>query len=164
MGSHILDTARFLFGEADSVYCHTAQVNKEIKGEDVATVMMRMGQTTVTCNISYASRTEHERFPQTFIFIEGNKGSIELAADYWVRVTDATGTRAHRVVPHHYAWADPAYDLVHASIVPANANFLQSLITGCPAETSGADNLRTVKLVYAAYDSAASGEVVSGNL
>ena len=41
---------------------------------DVATVMMTMGdETTVTCEMSYASRLEQERFPETFIQAEGDK-------------------------------------------------------------------------------------------
>ena len=43
LGSHILDTARFLFGEADRLYCQTRQVHTDIAGEDVATVMLEMG-------------------------------------------------------------------------------------------------------------------------
>src|SRR5690606_30298126 len=42
IGSHILDVCRFLCGEADSLYCHTARVNPKIKGEDVANVFMKM--------------------------------------------------------------------------------------------------------------------------
>jgi predicted dehydrogenase len=32
MGSHILDVARFLFGEAESVYCQTYRVHRDIPG------------------------------------------------------------------------------------------------------------------------------------
>jgi D-apiose dehydrogenase len=100
IGSHILDTARFLFGEAERLYCQTCRVHPDIKGEDVATVMMRMGDgITVVCEMSYASRTEHERFPETFILVEGNKGSAELAPDYWIRVTTEEGTHARRYPP-----------------------------------------------------------------
>ena len=42
MGSHILDVARFLFGEARTLYCQTARVHADIQGEDVATVMLDM--------------------------------------------------------------------------------------------------------------------------
>jgi predicted dehydrogenase len=34
MGSHLLDAARFLFGEADSLYCQTHRIHPDIKGED----------------------------------------------------------------------------------------------------------------------------------
>src|SRR5206468_2248172 len=36
LGSHTLDTARFLFGEAATLYCQTRRVHRDIKGEDVA--------------------------------------------------------------------------------------------------------------------------------
>ncbi|MCS7310356.1 MAG: Gfo/Idh/MocA family oxidoreductase [Armatimonadetes bacterium] len=161
IGSHILDTARFLFGEAQSLYCQIRRVNPTIRGEDVATVMMRMGEgTTVVCEMSYASRTEHERFPQTFLFVEGEKGSLELATDYWLRVTTEEGTLSRRVPPPRYSWADPAYDVVHASIVPCNADLLRALQTGGLPETHAEDNLRTMELVFASYESAQQDKVI----
>jgi predicted dehydrogenase len=162
MGSHILDVARFLFGEAESVTCHTHRVHQDIKGEDVATVIMHMGSgTTVVCEISYASRTEYQRFPETFITIEGEQGAVTLGADYWVHVTTNEGTFSKRHPPPRYAWADPAYDLIHASPVPCNANNLQALQGAATAETTGADNLQTVRLIFAAYASAVSGQVLA---
>lgn len=161
IGSHILDTARFLFGEAHSLYCQIRRVNPTIRGEDVATVMMRMGEgTTVLCEMSYASRTEHERFPQTFLFVEGEKGSLELATDYWLRVTTSEGTLSRRVPPPRYPWADPAYDVVHASIVPCHADLLRALQTGGLPETHAEDNLRTMELVFASYESAQRDTVI----
>ncbi len=162
IGSHILDVARFLFGEASSLYCQTARVHRDIQGEDVATVMMQMSAAqTVTCNMSYASPVEHDRFPETFIFIEGERGSIELSADYWLRITANRETCARRFPPPHYQWADSRYALVHSSIVACNADLLRALQSGRPPETSGADNLKTVELVFGAYDSAERGQKVT---
>jgi predicted dehydrogenase len=161
IGSHILDVARFLFGEAESLYCQTHRVHRDIRGEDVATVIIRMGdRITVVCEMSYASRTEHERFPETYIFIEGELGSLELGPDFWIRLTTEEGTLARRCPPPRYAWADPVYDVVQSSIVACNANLLQALRGKEPAETTGEDNLRTVRLVFAAYESADSGQVI----
>lgn len=160
IGSHILDTARFLFGEARRLYCQTSRVNPSIRGEDVATVMMEMGDgVTVVCDMSYASRLEHERFPQTYITVECEEGSVELGPDYWVRVTTEDGTHSKRHAPPRYSWADPEYDVVHSSIVPCNANLLHALRTGARAETEGDDNIRTMRLVFGAYESAATGTV-----
>jgi D-apiose dehydrogenase len=155
MGSHILDVARFLFGEASRVYAQTHQVTPGIMGEDAATVVMRM-QTcaTVACNLSYASRVEHDCFPQTFIFIEGEAGSVELAPNYWLRVTTQRGTETRRCPPPAYAWADPRYALVHSSIVECHRDLLTALQNKTAPETSAGDNLKTLKLVQAAYDSA----------
>ncbi|MBA3946061.1 MAG: Gfo/Idh/MocA family oxidoreductase [Herpetosiphonaceae bacterium] len=162
LGSHILDVARLFFGEAESVACQTQRIHRDIKGEDVATVLLNMdGKMTVICEMAYAETPlEHDRFPQTTIFIEGDRGSAELSLDYWIRVTNEDGTHARRYPPPHYSWADPDYDLVHASIVPCNANLLGALRGTGMAETSGDDNLRTVRLVHAAYRSAASGETI----
>ena len=155
MGSHLLDVARFLFGEADSLYCQTRRVHADIAGEDVATIMMSMGGVTVLCEMAYAeNHLDPEPFPQTLMFIEGNRGSIRLDYDYRVSVTTASGTQSRRIPPPRYAWADPAYDVVQSSMVPCLENLLAGL-RGGSAETTGEDNLQTVRLVFAAYDSAA---------
>ncbi|MCA9892902.1 MAG: Gfo/Idh/MocA family oxidoreductase [Anaerolineae bacterium] len=160
IGSHILDTSRFLFGEAKTLYATTHRVHHDIKGEDVATCMMTTDRgLTVTCEMSYASLTEIERFPQTYIYIEGDKGFLELGQDYWIRETTAEGTLAKRYQPPHYDWADPAYDLVHSSIVPCQADILRGL-RGESAEMTGDDNLKTVQLVFGSYHSAMTQQVV----
>ena len=161
LGSHILDSARFLFGEAVSLYCQIHKVHGDIKGEDVATVMLRMGdKTTVVLEMAYAENPlERECFPQTLVFVEGDKGSVELEKDYWIKVTTTHGTTAKRFPPPTYSWADPKYAVVHSSIVACQANLLQGL-NGGSVETTGEDNLRTMRLVFASYESAAYGKAV----
>ena len=162
IGSHILDTTRYLFGDATNLYCQTARVHQDIKGEDVATVMMQMGDAmSVVCEMSYASRTEIEHFPQTYVYIEGDQGFLELGPNYVIRETTSEGTWVRRFPPKHYAWADSAYDLVHSSIVDEQADLLKHLKGEKTAETTGEDNLKTVRLVHGAYESAKSGQVVN---
>jgi D-apiose dehydrogenase len=162
MGTHILDIARFFFGEAENIYCQIDRVHSDIKGEDVATVMMRMGgRTTVTCELGYPeNHVENDYFPQTLISVEGSKGTVEVARDYWVRVTTESGTHAKRHPPIRYAWADPDYAAVHSSIVACNANLLGALRGEGQAETTGADNYKTLELVFAAYESARTGQAI----
>ena len=160
IGSHILDTARFLFGDAKSLLCQTTRVHPDINGEDVATCMMSMGENniTVVCEMSYASRTEIERFPETFVYVEGDKGFLELGPDFWIRETTEDGTLAKRHIPPHYDWADPAYDLIHSSIVPTQTNIALELKDEGKAETTGDDNLKTMRLVFGSYESAQTGQ------
>jgi predicted dehydrogenase len=162
LGSHLLDVSRFLFGEADSLFCQTKQVHTDIAGEDVATILLQMGgETSVTVNMAYAENyLENDSFPQTTIFIEGSKGSIELANHCWLRTTTQKGTYARQVFAPHYPWADPNYDLVHASIVPCNANILKDLRCEGPAETTSEDNLKTVRLVFSSYESARNHQAI----
>ena len=162
MGTHILDVARFLFGESDRLYCQTHRVHRDIRGEDAATVMLHQDTgATVTVNLSYASRVEHDRFPEAFVFVEGEQGSIELGPDFWIRVTTAAGTHSRRCPPPFHAWADPRYALVHSSMVACHTDLLRALQTGTPAETVAEDNLKTLRLVFAAYESARTGRAVN---
>ncbi|HVO19882.1 MAG TPA: Gfo/Idh/MocA family oxidoreductase [Anaeromyxobacter sp.] len=162
MGSHQLDVARYLFGEAESVFAHAGRVHPDIRGEDVATIMVRMrDRTTVVVDLGYPENfIEHENLPETWAFIEGAKGSIELAPDYWLRVTTESGTRSRRIPPPHRPWIDPYYEPSEASGVPCNANLLSAIRGEGQAETTGADNLQTVRLVFAAYRSAETGQAV----
>ena len=48
-------------------------------------------------------------------------------------------------------------------MVPCLENLLQALRGESAAETTGEDNLRTLQLVYACYDSARTGHVVKLN-
>jgi D-apiose dehydrogenase len=162
IGTHILDVARFLFGEATSLYAQTTRVHPDIKGEDVASVMMHMGQgVTVNCDMSYASPREQDRFPETYIEVEGEHGFLELAPDYWIRETlKGAGTSISRHKPPRYTWADPTYDLVHSSIYPCQLNLAHALLGREPAETTAEDNLKTLQLVFASYESARLGQVI----
>ncbi|WPU93600.1 Gfo/Idh/MocA family oxidoreductase [Mucilaginibacter sabulilitoris] len=162
IGSHILDVCRFLFGEARSLYCQTASVNPKIKGEDAANVMMKM-ENGISCyaEMSYASILEHESFPQTYILIEGTKGSIQLMNNYQVHITTRSGTDKIKAAPRLYRWLDPAYALVHSSIVDCNRDILNDLLKNEVSENRGSNNLETVRLVHAAYASARNNELIT---
>ncbi len=155
IGTHILDVSRFLFGEADELYCQTRQMRSDIAGEDVATVMLRkQSGLTVTCNMSYASRWELDRFPQTMIAVEGTRGGVSLGTDYMICIYDDRGEHCEQIPLPKYDWVNPAYELVHSSMVDCHRDLLAGLRGERPAETTGDDNLKTLELVYAAYASA----------
>jgi len=160
VGSHVLDVARFLFGEFDSIYCRAQRIHGDIKGEDVATIVLARGDLTCTCELSYASRLEHERFPETYIRVEADAGALELGPDYWVRATTEEGTHSKRYPPRRYSWVDPAYELVHSSIVDCHRDILAALRGERRAETDAEDNIKTLRLVFAAYESAQREEVI----
>lgn len=161
LGCHLFDLARSWFGEAQSVYCRTSRVHKDIAGEDVATAVLAMGDATVTVNLAYAGTAlERECFPETLGFVEGDRGSIEVAPGGMVRVTTKAGTEATRVTPPAYEWVNPAYAVVQSSMVACHADLLRAIRTGSSAETDGADNLKTMRLVFGAYESARIGQVV----
>jgi len=116
----------------------------------------------VTVNMAYAGTPlERECFPETLVFIEGEKGSIEVAPGCVVRVTTRAGTEATPVAPPAYAWANPKYAVVQSSMVACHQDLVRALRSSTPAETAGADNLKTMRLVFAAYESARTNTLVS---
>lgn len=162
LGSHLLDTARWLFGEPENLYCITKKVHEDIRGEDVATILMQAGGASISVNMSYAENYyEVDHFPETFAFVEGANGSLELGPGGVIRETTKEGTQTFPYPPPQYKWADPRYAVVHSSIVPCNAQILQDLFDREAAETTGFDNLKTVKLVQACYDSSSSNSLIS---
>jgi D-apiose dehydrogenase len=164
VGSHALDVIRFLFGEVSELVCLTDRIHADIQGEDVATILLRTERgMAVVCELSFASRLEIDAFPETLIRVEGTLGSLQLAPGCRLSVTTEQGTVTSVVSPPHYSWVDPAYEVVHASMVPCNANILAGISGEQPAETTGQDNLKTVRLVFTAYESAARGNVIRPN-
>lgn len=164
LGSHLLDTARACFGEAHSLYAQTHRtLAPAVRGENVATLLLRMGaaRTSVTIEMALAKTPlERECFPQTLACVEGTAGSLALDPGCSLRLTTARGTEVTTHPPPTHAWADPAYAVVHASIVPCHANLLGALRGENAAETAADDNLRTLELVFGAYDSARHDAVV----
>jgi predicted dehydrogenase len=161
IGSHTLDIARFLFGEARSLYCLTKRVNSQIKGEDVANILMEM-ESGLHCiaEMSYASILEKESFPQTLVLVEGTEGSLHLTNNFELKITTRKGTSSEVIQPPLYSWVDPEYAVVHSSIVDCNRNILAGLRGGV-CETTGDDNYKTVQLVWASYQSADTGKIIN---
>ncbi len=164
IGTHVLDTARACFGEADSLYCQLHRtLRPAVKGDNVATLLLSMGEarTSVVVELAYAmTPLERECFPQTLAFVEGPLGSIEITNDNWLRVTTKKGTHSRRHAPPRYAWADPRYEVAQSSMVACHRDILAALRGEGLGETTGVDNLRTLELVYGAYESARSNSVV----
>jgi predicted dehydrogenase len=161
MGSHVLDIGRFLFGEAESLWCQAGQVNKGIKGEDAASVMMKMESgMPVYCELSYASKLEFDSFSTVWILAEGESGSVSLGPGFEITTATRRGVVKETCTFPTYPWADPDYIVNHASGLDINRNILNDILGRGKAENTGDDNLKTVELVWASYESAKTGKLV----
>ena len=163
MGSHVLDICRFLFGEASKLWCQTKAVNKGIQGEDLAVILMKMenGMPLYT-EMSYASIVEHDMFSTVNILVEGEKGSIALGPGtaFEIKTTTKDGTDVEKVKFQSFDWADPDYIVNHESGIHINRNILNAIQHHSIAENTGDDNLETVRLVWASYESAKRDELI----
>ncbi|MDK4701836.1 Gfo/Idh/MocA family oxidoreductase [Rhizobium sp. CNPSo 4062] len=157
LGIHTLDIARFILGDVSSLTARTKRVNPKIKGEDVATILLdhESGATSIV-DVSYASKLATEPFPETLIELDGTKGSIRLSQGYHLEVNGPDGVSITDASPRLLPWASRPWHNIQESVLAIQQHWTDRLADGGETSTSGADNLKTLALVEAAYESAAS--------
>jgi D-apiose dehydrogenase len=161
LGIHILDSARFLFGDVGRLTARTARVNPAIRGEDVATMLLDHdnGMSSIV-DCSYATRLAVEPFPETLIEVDGAEGSIRLRQGYEMVVTGRDSVRRLDVSPRLLPWASTPWHNIQESVQTIQQHWIDCLRGGREPATSGRDNLKTLALVEAAYQGAASGQTI----
>jgi predicted dehydrogenase len=161
LGIHTLDIARYLMGNVQTLTARTNRINPAILGEDVATMLLdhESGATSIV-DCSYATRLSKEPFPETFVEIDGTEGTIRLQQGYRMDVVNRSESRTIDVSPPLLSWATRPWHNIQESVFAIQKHWIDCLRSGSEPATSGADNLKTFALVEAAYQSAASGNVV----
>ena len=155
LGIHLLDLARFFMGDIHHLFCHTQSVNPQVCGEDTATITLVV-ESGATCVVEacYFSHLERDVFPQTLIHIEGTRGSVTLREDYDLTVVADGKVTTSRVAPQPPAWASGPGVAIQEGVVAIEQHWADCLLSGKEPETSGLDNLKTLELVFGAYQSA----------
>ncbi len=120
---------------------------------------MKNGMPVYT-EMSYASIVEHDTFSTLHILVEGENGSVFLGPGFEIRTSTRKGTTSEIVRFPSYSWADPDYIVNHESGIHVNRNILDEIQGKGEAENTGADNLETVRLIWASYKSAATGKMI----
>lgn len=151
-GIHYLDTYRFLFGEPRRIACRTQRCNPAIVGEDEAVISLEFEDGPIVIWDGNRAAPTPERKPpfNGTLRLMGEKASLDIDAQGLMWLTEPSGARhqhAYRI-PEGYRGGSVAATLQH---------FVDCLRTGAEFETSGADYLKTMRLVFAAYESAESG-------
>lgn len=161
VGIHMLDLARFLFGDAQGVFCQTQQIKPGIVGEDAATILLSHdnGATTVI-DFSYASRREPDPFPQTLVEIEGTAGSLLIGLNQILTVHVNGNTRQEKVEHDPRSWTSEPWTQIQDSVVHTQRHFIECLRQNREPETSGRDSLLTYGLLEAAYLSASTAQQI----
>lgn len=157
-GVHFLDTFRYLFGEAHSIYARTARHNQVIKGEDSALLVCNFqnGATAVLdANRYNESEAENPRYTFGTMRLDASGGHLELGSDGSITIK-RLGEEAYR---HEYSPAPGGFagDCVYA----VQKHFVDAVSSAAPFEGEVADYLKSVQLVELAYESAESGQVIT---
>jgi len=160
MGAHWFDTMRFFFGQPKRLYAETRRVSPHIAGEDSGVVTLGYDEFYVVMDMSWATRRELDGpLPDRVLpdhreqlVIEGSLATVKLRFDGTIVRIDDRGnetTIAERTELDH-----------GESHFRLQSHFIECLDTGRPFQTSGEDNLRTLELMFAVYESAMRHEAV----
>src|SRR5262245_3664076 len=173
---HLIDTLRMVIGEPNWVHASMAHVSPQVAGEDRALVTFGFGDVIASIDVSWAT-IGPEELPTMLeeVVVEGDLGTISLVPNRGdgdlIRIVrrlpaDCIPTDRQRpwspvtttVLPAHDGDVAAAYQ---ASYDAAHAHFAECLRTGRLPETHAGDNVKTLRAVFAAYESAAENRVVS---
>ena len=153
-GVHFVDTFRYVIGEIDGVFASLRKLNPDIVGEDAATVLFEFA--TGEIGLWDANRFNEPTSPDArFTFgealLEGNEGSLRLSGDG--RLTLQSLGEQERDVEYAVERRGFAGNCVFAT----QRHFVDCLREGRDFETSGKEYLKTLAVVEAIYQSAATG-------
>jgi len=162
LGVHMLDVARYLVGDVSLLYCQSRSVKPGIRGEDMATMMLRHqnGATSVV-ECSYASKLHPDPFPRLTLQIEGTHGSLLVDPNYRMKVFSDGVVEEKDVSPALHPWSTPPWHGTQESVLRVQQHWVDTLRRGVEPETSGRDSLETYGLVFGAYESARTSRAVS---
>jgi predicted dehydrogenase len=161
VGLHLFDLARRFLGEVDSLFCRTQRLNPIVRGEDSFHASLRHASGAVSiCEVSFWTRMHPEPFPQTLAVIEGDDATLELREGYRLFLHRAGSAEEIDAAPPTPPWGAAPWRAVQDSVIATQAHFRDCLLHGATPQPSGADNLRTLTLALAAYDSAARDAAV----
>lgn len=152
LGPHHLDVMRFLFGDPETVFARTLKLADYVAGEEMASASFGYPDRIAQVDLSWASMIEPDAYQPDTMTLEGSEGTLRL---------DTAGKLSlvrqnEEVVPVEIDGAD----FYQRSWTAALAHFAASLEAGTPFETSGTQNLGTLKLLFGAYRSAREGRQI----
>ncbi|MCL5110587.1 MAG: Gfo/Idh/MocA family oxidoreductase [Chloroflexi bacterium] len=149
MGPHNFDIVRFLFGDPETVYARAHKVTPFLAGEEVATALLGYPGRTAVVEASFASIGYPPGIQSDELIIEGREGTLRLGWDGQLTLRRRLGGEER--------FAVDVTDYRLRAWTAALAHFVECLRSGAPFETPGRDYLKTMRFVFAAYESAETG-------
>jgi predicted dehydrogenase len=149
IGPHAVDLARYLFGEPYQVFAVSQRLGKQ-RGEDVVHLTLWYPQGRLALlDLSWATagRDSRPEWGLHHTWIETDRGTLRTRSDAqldWQPVGQPALVLPVTVDP------DPMVE----GYALTQAHFLDCLHTGERFATDGEDTLRTMRIIFAAYDSA----------
>jgi predicted dehydrogenase len=156
LGPHHFDVVRHLFGDPSGVYARTLKISPHVVGEEVAHATLEYPDRTAQVELCWYAvghtADRGQRLHPDELVIDGTDGCLSVRDDGQVKLSLRDGSTHVVSVDttngYRRSWRD------------ALAHFAECLQTGAEFETSGEQNLTTLRLVFDAYESARTGQPV----
>lgn len=160
MGPHIFDVVRYLFGNVMSVYSKPVVSYEDIGVQDTAVSLLVMESgVPVLCTLSHKFHYK--------VFVQCQNGILTLDSDNVLHIEQNGQVRTIDTRTWPMLSYIPADDWaihgghVFTAIPRCLTMLMDCFLQGKPAETSGEDNLETMRTVFSAIRSQDEGTVVS---
>ncbi len=163
-GIHLVDVLRFLFGEPRSVYAQMTRRSTLVEGEDAAILQLEFADAMIgIIDISWSSAIATERRLSRGqidpLLIEGESGTIVLdpfQKNPWKTIKTSGEILCDPPEQH----GTPA-EVYQQSYFNTQSHFVECMKSNRPAENEAVDNLKTLAIVMAAYESAEKRTVIT---
>jgi predicted dehydrogenase len=159
MGCHLVDTARYLMGEAESVAATGGRFGTGHVGDDLAMLSIRFASGALgLLDMTWCAPPDHAR-PEWALndtAVEGTTGMLRVALDGSLLFTGLDGATC--VLPTAMPPDDRVY--VHGYLA-TQEHFIAGLVQGTSHETSGTETLKTMDVVWTGYHAAETGQTLS---
>jgi len=156
MGVHWYDTWRFLFGTPRCLYARLSRISPHISGEDTGVVVLTHDGFYGLMDMSWATRHQLDVPLEDAVMpthlermsIDGTEGTLKLHTDGKITLVGKDGM-SERVIAER---TELDHEESHYRL---QRHFIDCLNTGAEFQTSGRDNLITLKMAFSTYESAA---------
>lgn len=163
MGAHWFDTWRFLFDTPKRLFAETIRISPYIIGEDTGTVILGYDDFYGILDMSWASRrllkqklsTEVSPNHLEELIVEGDKATLKLYYSGKITIVHNDGEEIMIKNLAPYDHEESHYRL--------QSHFISCLDSGEEFQTSGADNLMTLKMVFGTYQSSKTHSLIEFN-
>jgi len=153
MGAHWFDTWRFLFGDPERLYAETRRISPYISGEDTGTVLLSYEDFYGIMDMSWATRRDLSGPVTDLVLpnhleqlvIEGNLATLKLYSNGDISLIDSKGNEQLLKERTELDHEESHYRL--------QSHFINCLGTGEAFQTSAEDNVKTLSLIFATYES-----------
>ena len=151
---HYLDCARYLFGNPATLRAVTKRNNPAIKGEDEANIRLEYASgLRVWIRGTRCGQVMEDGAAMGRLRVDGTRDTIAMMGDGSLHRGTGVLTRLPFEPPRQGYRGDSAY--------ATQRHFAECLLSGAPFETPGREYLFTVKMVEAAYESAATRTTIA---